>query len=219
MSDLEPIHETTETYTRTYTYIGKEGEYLENNIELHNHHENVLYIDRSSFTKLANNFGINLDELYFKYATISEIFKHENSTSNRCYQLAAVTTIFSELKAGLVVKEDFCCYSKSPLCSAEMRDKVCRDQISNYPPGFLVKGGECLLNEDRNWYLSKQRLRAQGILFYEGDKEITVDENPLDNYYEWTRYLKKKKEMLKKALRLDKQKSLIYGEKGNIPNN
>ena len=31
--------------------------------------------------------------------------------------------------------------------------------------------------------------------------------------------LKFKKEMLKKALRLDKQKSLIYGEKGNIPNN
>jgi hypothetical protein len=71
-----------------------------------------------------------------------------------------------------------------------MRDVVCRNQISDYSPGFAINGGECLLNEDAYWMLSIQRLRAQGVLFYVGDKEYTLEQYPTD-YQAWDRYMNK----------------------------
>ena len=91
---------------------------------------------------------------------------------------------------------------------------VCRTQLNISPSGFGVNDGECLLNVDVHWLLSMQRLRAQGILLSVGDKEYTIETNPSD-FSNWTRYDSKRKSRIKKALRLDKQKSLIYQDKEN----
>jgi hypothetical protein len=96
-----------------------------------------------------------------------------------------------------------------------MRDVVCHDQISTFPPGFPVNGGKCLLNEKAYWGVSTQRLRAEGALFYVGDQEYTIEKSPMD-FFMWQRYFKKQKSKINKALRLDKQVKLIYQNKENI---
>ncbi len=203
--------------TYSYFYISTEGLRLEANLETHSNNDlDGIYIDNSGFKDLAENLGINLEEFRFKYSVMSEICEHSNQVLERCYNLSAVLHIFSELRAGLLVTRDYpCCFSKMPLCSAEMRDVVCRNQISDYPPGFPVNGGKCLLNEDTYWGLSTQRLRAEGSLFYVGDKEYTIEKPTLD-YFKWQKYYKKKKDTIKKALRLDNQTSLIYRDDENL---
>ena len=216
MSSLEPISEITKTLTHNYFYISRDGSYLEANIETHaNNDLGPIYINNNGFKDLANNLGINLEEFRFKYSTVSQICKHGGNFSGRCYDLDKVLDIFAELKAGLLITIDHpCCSSKMALCSTEMRDMVCWNQISTYPPGFLVNGGECLLNEDIYWMLSAQRLRAKGVLFNVGDKEYTIEKYPSD-YSNFKRYDKKRKSIIRTVLRLDNQKSLIYRNKDN----
>ena len=92
---------------------------------------------------------------------------------------------------------------------------VCRNQLNISPSGFGVNDGECLLNVDVHWLLSMQRLRAQGALLHVGDKEYTIEKSRLA-YFNWERYFKKQKSIIKKALRLDNQTSLIYQDKNNM---
>jgi len=205
------------TLTNNYFYISPKGRRLEANLETHSNSDfDGIYIDNSGFLDLANNLGINLEEFRFKYSTVSEICEHSDQVLGRCYDLSKVLHIFSELKASLIFTKDYpCCYSKTWLCSSEMRDSVCWNQISTYPPGFPVNGGKCLLNEGAYWGLSTQRLRAQGVLFYLGNKEYTIEKSPLDNF-NLAGYFKKRKNVINKALRLDKQVSLIYQNKENV---
>ena len=175
-----------------------------------------VYISNSGFNDLANNFGINLEEFRFKYSTVSEVCEHPDKVSERCYDVFKVLNIFAELKAGLIMINNYrCCYSNIGLCSTEMRDLVCSNQISNYPPGFPVNGGECLLNESTCWGLSIQRLRAKRVLFYVGEKEYTLEQK-IGDLHAWKSYLKKSGEIIKKALRLEIQTSLIYRDKENM---
>ena len=205
------------TLTNYYFYISPEGRRLEASLETHSHKDlDRFYISNSGFKDLANNFGINLEEFRFKYSTVSEICEHPDRVSKRCYDLFKVLNIFAELKAGLIMINDFlCCYSKIGLCSTEMRDAECHKQKSTNPPGFPFIGGNCLLNEYSHWALSTQRLRAQGVLLYVGDKEYTIEKYWPD-YGTWSRYYNKQKSIIKKALRLDKQVELIYRNKENI---
>ena len=216
MSDLEPISEITKTLSLKYFYISKEGSYLEANLETHTNNDlGPIFISNSGFKDFANNLGINLAEFRFKYSTVSQICDHGSNFSERCYDLNKVFNIFVELKAGLLITKGYlCCSSKMPLCSTEMRDMVCRNQISTYPTGFPVNGGKCLLNEDFYWMLSAQRLRAKGVLFYVGNKEYTIEKYPSD-YFKFKRYDKKRKRIIRTILRLDNQKSLIYRDKDN----
>lgn len=216
MSDLEQISGITKTLTLNYFYISNEGRSLKAGLETHSNNDlGPNYISNSGFKDFAKNLGINLEEFRFKYSTMSQICEHGSDFSGRCYDLNKVFNIFAELKAGLLITKDYlCCSSKMPLCSTEMRDTVCRNQISNYPPGFLVNGGECLLNEDAYWMPSTQRLRAQGVLFYVGNKEYTIEKYPSD-YSNFKRYDKKRKSIIRTVLRLDNQKSLIYRNKDN----
>lgn len=200
-----------------YFYLSEEGRCLEANLETHSNNDlDGIYIDNRGFKDLAENLGINLEEFRFKYSVVSEICQHSNQVLERCYNLSKVLHIFSEQKAGLILTSDYpCCYSKSWLCSSEMRDVVCHDQISTFPPGFPVNGGKCLLNEKAYWGVSTQRLRAEGALFYVGDQEYTIEKSPMD-FFMWQRYFKKQKSKINKALRLDKQVKLIYQNKENI---
>lgn len=190
---------------------------LEANLETHSNDDlGPEYISNSGFKDLADNLGINLEEFRFKYSNVSEICEHKYEVSERCYELSKVLHIFAELKAGLLTTKGYpCCFSKMPLCSTGMRDRVCSNQISKYPPGFPVNGGECLLNEGAYWGLSVQRLKAEGLLFYDGEKEYTLEQN-IGDFYAWKSYLKKSGEIIKKALRLESQTSLIYRDKENI---
>jgi hypothetical protein len=217
MRDQEPTPRIIKTSTLKYFYTTKEGLRLEANLETHfNHDIGPVYISNSSFKDFANNLGINLDEFRFKYSTVSEVCEHMGSVSERCYDYSKVFYIFTALKAGLVeTKNHLCCYSEMPLCSAEARDEVCRYQISTYPAGFPVNGGECLLNDDVYWMLSRQRLSALGIMFYRGEKEFTLEKDPSD-YFAWSRYWKKRKRKIKKAARLDNQTSIIYRDIDNV---
>jgi hypothetical protein len=203
--------------TYNYFYISTEGLRLEASLETHSNNDlDSNYIDNNGFQELANNLGINLEEFRFKYSVVSEICEHPIQVLERCYNLSKVLHIFSELKAGLMLTKDYpCCYSKSWLCSSEMRDVVCHRQISTYPQGYAVNAEKCLLNEGAYWELSTQRLRAEGALFYVGDKEYTIEKSPMD-IFQWERYFKKRNNMIKKALRLDSQVSLIYRNKENI---
>ena len=208
--------EITKTWTIYYFYINEKGQYLEAKLEAHSKYDSdTVYISNSVFKDFAKNLGINLEEFRFKYSTVSEICEHQSDFSGRCYNLTEVICMFTELKPGSVRRKDsHCCSSKISLCSTEMRDMVCRNQLNNYPSGFGVNDDECLLNVDVHWLLSMQRLRAQGILFYVGDKEYTIETYPSD-YSNWKRYDSKRKSRIKRALRLDKQKSLIYQDKEN----
>jgi hypothetical protein len=216
MSDLESTLGIIKVLALKYFYITKEGLRLEATLDTHfNNDLGPIYISNSSFKDFANNLGINLDEFRFKYPTVSEVCEHMDSVSERCYDYSKVFYIFTSLKAGLIETTDhLCCYSGMPLCSAEVRDVVCRNQISTYPPGFLVNGGKCLLNDDIYWMLSTQRLRAKGVLFNVGDKEYTIEKYPSD-YSKFKRYDKKRKSIIRTVLRLDNQKSLIYRDKDN----
>jgi hypothetical protein len=202
--------------THNYFYISKEGQRLEANLETHsNKNLDRFYISNSGFKDLANNFGINLEEFRFKYSTVSEVCEHLDRVSERCYDLFKVLNIFAELKAGLIMINDFlCCYSKIGLCSTEMRDAECHKQKSTNPSGFPFIGGNCLLNEHSHWALSTQRLRAQRALLYVEDKECTIEKYHLD-YGTWSSYENKRKSIIKKVLRLDKQVSLIYRNNEN----
>jgi hypothetical protein len=217
MSELQPISEITKTQILNYFYINQQGQRLEAILETHSNNDfESAYISNSSFKSLATNLGINLDEFRFKYSTVSEVCEHVDSDFERCYEYSKVLEIFTALKAGLVrIKNHRCCYSEIQLCSAEMRDVVCRNQISNYPPGFLVNGGECLLNEEDHWMLSTHRLRVLGVLFYTGGKEYTLEQYPTD-YSAWTRYWKKRDKKIRKALRLENQTNIIYKVKENL---
>ena len=214
---MRPTSEITKTLTSNYFYISREGRRLEANLKTHSNSDlDRFYISNSGFKDLANNLGINLEEFRFKYSTVSEICEHADKVSGRCYDLFKVSYIFAELKAGLITTKDYpCCYSKIGLCSTEMRDAVCCNQINTYPPGFPVNGGKCLLNEHTHWGLSTQRLRAQGALLHVGDKEYTIEKYRLA-YFNWERYFKKQKSIIKKALRLDNQTTLIYQDKNNM---
>lgn len=217
MSDLEPIPGVIKKLTLKYFYISKKGLRQEAKLETHfNNDLGPIYISNSSFKDCAGNFGINLDEFRFKYSTLSEVCEHMDRASERCYDYSTVFYIFISLKAGLVeTKEHLCCFSEMPLCSAEMRDAVCYNQISTYPAGFIVNRGKCLLNDDVYWMLSKQRLNALGVLFYRGGKEYTLEKDPSD-YFAWSRYWKKRNRKIKKAERLDNQTSVIYRDKDNM---
>ena len=208
--------EITKTWTIYYYYINEEGQYLEAKLEAHSKNDSdTVYISNSVFKDFAKNLGINLEEFRFKYSTVSNICEHQSDFSGRCYDLSEVICIFTELKPGSVrTKDSHCCSSKISLCSTEMRDMVCRNQLNISRSGFGVNDGECLLNIDVHWLLSMQRLRAQGILLSVRDKEYTIETNPSD-FSNWTRYDNKRKSRIKKALRLDKQKSLIYQDKEN----
>jgi hypothetical protein len=216
MRDQVPTPEIIKTSTLKYFYITREGLRLEASLDTHfNNDLGPIYISNSSFKNFANNLGINLDEFRFKYSTVSEVCEHMDSVSERCYDYSKVFYIFTSLKAGLIeTKDHLCCYSGMPLCSAEMRDIVCRDQIFTYPPGFPVNSGKCLLNDDVYWMLSTLRLRSQGVLFHVGDKEYTLEQYPTD-YHAWMRYKKKWDKKIKNALRLDNQTSSIYQNKDN----
>jgi len=205
------------TLMLNYFYLSKSELRIEANLETHSDNDqDGIYIDNAGFQELANNLGVNLEEFRFKYSTVSEICEHSERFSERCYDLYKVLHIFTELKAGLSFTSEYrCCFSKISLCSAEMRDVICRNQISVYPPGFPVNGGECLLNDGVHWGLSTQRLRAQGVLFYIGPREYTIEKSPI-NLNEWQRCFKKQKSAIKKALRLDNQTTLIYRDKENL---
>jgi len=205
------------TVTNNYFYIGPNGSRLEASLVTHSNNDlEGVYIDNSGFKDLAENLEINLEEFRFKYSVVSEICEHSNQVLERCYNLSKVLYIFSELKAGLMLTSDYpCCFSKSWLCSSEMRDVVCHDQISSFPPGFPVNGGECLLNEKAYWGVSTQRLRSEGALFYVGDKEFTIEKSPIDVFM-WERYFNNQKSRINKALRLKNQTSLIYRNNGHV---
>ena len=120
MSDLEPATGMTKSYTRKYAFTNKKGGQFEAILEFHSNNDlETTYISNSSFKELAHNLEITLEELHFKYSPISKICKHEPQTQERCYNLDVVFSIFSELKAGMVLMDKrLCCKSKLPLCSS-----------------------------------------------------------------------------------------------------
>jgi hypothetical protein len=209
--------ENAKTWTIQYFYISEEDRYLEAKLEAHSKNDSdTIHINHSGFKEFAKNLGINLEEFRFKYSPVSEVCEHLDSDSERCYNLFEITCIFTQLKPGSVRTKDYlCCSSKISLCSTEMRDMVCRNLLNNDPSGFGISDGECVLNEDVHWLLSKQRLRSLGVLFEVEGKECTFGQYP-SNYFAWSRYFKKRKQNIRKAVRLGSQKSLIYRDKDNL---
>ena len=218
MSDLEPATGMTKSYTRKYAFTNKKGGQFEAILEFHSNNDlETTYISNSSFKELAHNLEITLEELHFKYSPISKICKHEPQTQERCYNLDVVFSIFSELKAGMVLMDKrLCCKSKLPLCSQEFRDLTYCIRTTDYTSAFFNPKGACLLEEQDYLYTSRQRLISRGDIYCEGFNEYTIYSNPSRSDH-WLRYFKKRDKSIKKLLRLDKNMSLIYKENDNSP--
>jgi hypothetical protein len=214
MSNLNPLPEKSQKYTFEYYYLAENNERHEAILESHSN-DNLanIYISHISFKEFANNLGINLEEFHYKYSPVSEICRHGSKTSERCYNLSAVFSIFTELNAGMVLKEEGkCCYSNLPLCSEAFRDRTYWTRVKEYGSA-LVNGNEsCLLNFQSYCFTSRQRLITRGDILCKGNKEFTLENNPSESNH-WLRYFKKRERSTRKLLRLDKQKSLIYGER------
>ena len=214
MSNLNPIPEMSKKYTFEYYYLAENNERHEAILESHSidNLENI-YISHISFKEFANNLGINLEEFHYKYSPISEICRHGLKTSERCYNLGAVFSIFTELNAGMVLKEEGkCCYSNLPLCSEAFRDKTYWTRVKEHGSALITGNESCLINLQSHCFASRQRLITRGDILCKGNKEYTLVNNPSESNH-WLRYFKKREKSNRKLLRLDKQTSLIYGEK------
>ena len=218
MSDLESNLKITKSYTRRYAFTNKKGGQFEAILECHsNNNLETSYISNGSFKELAHNLEINLEELHFKYSPISKICEHEPQTQERCYNLDVVFSIFSELKAGMVLMDKrLCCKSKLPLCSQEFRDLTYCIRTTDYTSAFFNPKGACLLEEQDYLYTSRQRLISRGDIYCEGFNEYTIYSNPSRSDH-WLRFFKMRDKSIKKLLRLDKNISLIYKDNDNPP--
>ena len=218
MSDLESNLKITKSYTRNYAFTNKKGGQFEAILECHSNNDlETSYISNGSFIELAHNLEINLEELHFKYSPISKICEHGPPTFERCYPLDRVFSIFSELKAGMVLMDEGeCCNSKLPICSQEFRDITYGWRTTENAPVFLPFKRACLLDEQDYLYTSRQRLISRGDIFCQGSQEYTLRTNPGKTDH-WLRHFKKRDRSIKILLRLDKYISLIYKDKHNSP--
>ena len=218
MSDLESNLKITKSYTRNYAFTNKKGGQFEAILECHSNNDlETTYISNGSFIELAHNLEINLEELHFKYSPISKICEHGPPTFERCYSLDRVFSIFSELKAGMVLMDEGeCCNSKLPLCSQEFRDSTYVWRTTENTPVFFNFNRACLLDEKDYLYTSRQRLISRGDIFCQGSQEYTLSTNPGRTDH-WLRHFKKRDRSIKILLRLDKYISLIYRDKHNSP--
>ena len=218
MSDIESNLEFNNSNSRKYAFINKKGKKFEAILEWHSNDDfATAFISNSSFKELAHNLEINLEELHFKYSPISKICEHEPQTQERCYNLDVVFSIFSELKAGMVLMDKrLCCNSKLPLCSQEFRDLTYCIRTTEYTSAFFNAKGACLLDEQDYLNTSRQRLISRGDIYCEGFNEYTIYSNPSRSDH-WLRYFKKRDKSIKKLLRLDKNMSLIYKDNDNSP--
>ncbi len=214
MSNQNPLPEKSQKYTFEYYYLAENNERHEAFLEAHsNDNLENIYISHISFKEFANNFGINLEEFHYKYSPVSEICRHGSKTSERCYNLGAVFSIFTELNAGMVLKEEGeCCYSNLPLCSKAFRDKTYWTRVKKYGSALVTGNESCLINLQSHCFTSRQRLITRGDILCKGNKEYTLENNPSESNH-WLKYFKKRERSTRKFLRLDKQISLIYGEK------
>ena len=218
MSDLESNLKITNSNTRKYAFINIKGKKFEAILEWHSNDDcATAFISNSSFKELAHNLEINLEELHFKYSPISKICEHEPQTQERCYNLNVVFSMFSELKAGMVLMDKgLCCNSKLPLCSQEFRDLTYCIRTTEYTSAFFNAKGACLLDEQDYLNTSRQRLISRGDIFCQGSQEYTLSTNP-GKFDHWLRHFKKRDKSIKILLRLDKYISLIYKDKHNSP--
>jgi|688.fasta_scaffold530338_2 hypothetical protein len=218
MSDIESNLYITNSNTRKYAFINKKGKQFEAILEWHSNDDlETAFISNSSFKELANNLEINLEELHFKYSPISTVCEHGPPTFERCYSLERVFSIFSELKAGMVLMDEGeCCNSKLPLCSQEFRDSTYWWRTTENTPVFFNFNRACLLDEKDYLYTSRQRLISRGDIFSQGVDEYTLSTNPSRTDH-WLRHFKKRDKSIKLLLRLDKYISLIYKDKDNLP--
>jgi hypothetical protein len=218
MSDLDPIPQTSTNSKFSYAYIGRNGERLEAILEVHSCDElENTYISHIGFIELANNLEINLEELHFKYSPISEVCKNRTDTYERCYNLGAVFSIFSELKPGMIRREkEWCCYSTLPLCSQAFRDQTYWTRIKENGSVYFAGSADCLLETSHYCFTSRQRLISRGDILVTGNKEYTLHNNPsITNHWLW--HFKRREKSIKRLLRLDKQMSMIYQDKGKSP--
>ena len=214
MSNLNPLPQKSQKYAFEYYYLAENNERHEAILESHSNDglENI-YISHISFKEFANNLRINLEEFHYKYSPVSEICRHGSKTSERCYNLGAVFSIFTELNAGMVLKEEGkCCYSNLPLCSETFRDKTYWTRVKEHGSALVTGNESCLINLQSHCFTSRQRLITRGDILCKGNKEYTLVNNPSESNH-WLRYFKKREKSNRKLLRLDKQTSLIYGEK------
>ena len=218
MSDIESNLEFNNSNSRKYAFINKKGKKFEAILEWHSNDDiATAFISNSSFKELAHNLEINLEELHFKYSPISKICEHGPPTFERCYSLDRVFSIFSELKAGMVLMDKrLCCKSKLPLCSQEFRDLTYCIRTTDYTSAFFNPKGECLLEEQDYLNTSRQRLISRGDIFCQGSQEYTLRTNPGKTDH-WLRHFKKRDRSIKILLRLDKYISSIYKDKDNSP--
>jgi hypothetical protein len=218
MSDIESNLYITNSNTRKYAFINKKGKQFEAILEWHSNDDFAnAFISNSSFKELALNLEINLEELHFKYSPISKICEHGPPTFERCYSLDRVFSIFSELKAGMVLMDEGdCCNSKLPLCSQEFRDSTYWWRTTENTPVFFNFNRACLLDEQDYLYTSRQRLISRGDIFCQGLDEYTLSTNPGRTDH-WLRHFKKRERLIKILLRLDKYISLIYKDKDKSP--
>ena len=218
MSDIESNLKITKSYTRKYAFLNKKSQQFGAILECHsNDNLATSYISNSSFKELAHNLEINLEELHFKYSPISKICEHEPQTQERCYNLDVVFSIFSELKAGMVLMDKgLCCNSKLPLCSQEFRDLTYCIRTAENTSAFFNFNGACLLDEQDYLYTSRQRLKSRGDIFCQGVHEYTLSTNPGRSDH-WLRHFKKRDRSIKILLRLDKYISSIYKDKDKSP--
>lgn len=218
MSDLESNFKITNSNTRKYAFINIKGKKLEAILEWHSNDDfATAFISNSSFKELAHNLEINLEELHFKYSPISKICEHGPPTFERCYPLDRVFSIFSELKAGMVLMDEGeCCNSKLPLCSQEFRDSTYIWRTTENTPVFFNFNRACLLDEQDYLYTSRQRLISRGDIFCQGSQEYTLSTNPGRSDH-WLRHFKKRDRSIKTLLRLDKYLTSIYKDKDKSP--
>jgi hypothetical protein len=218
MSDIESNLYITNSNTRKYAFINKKGKQFEAILEWHSNDDFAnAFISNSSFKELAHNLEINLEELHFKYSPISKVCEHGPPTFERCYSLERVFSIFSELKAGMVLMDEGdCCKSKLPLCSQEFRDSTYCWRTTENTPVFFNFNRACLLDEKDYLYTSRQRLISRGDIFCRGLDEYTLSTNPGRTDH-WLRHFKKRERLIKILLRLDKYISLIYKDKDKSP--
>ena len=218
MSDIESNLYITNSNTRKYAFINIKGKLFEDILEWHSNDDFAnAFISNSSFKELDHNLEINLEELHFKYSPISNICEHGPPTFERCYSLDRVFSIFSELKAGMVLMDEGdCCNSKLPLCSQEFRDSTYWWRTTENTPVFFNFNRACLLDEQDYLYTSRQRLISRGDIFCQGLDEYTLSTNPGRTDH-WLRHFKKRERLIKILLRLDKYISLIYKDKDKSP--
>ena len=223
MSHLESIPEVPGSYDHNYKYFNDEvsGWVLKLANQKNEDFERI-FVNETTFIALADFFKINLDEFFFKYSPVSIICDHEDSSSRRCYNLALVLGIFSELKAGLASLEvgARCCLTGLPLCLSEHRDGQLRSFIHDQKtllPYCATGEAYCLLDQERYVRPSRLRLQSSGTVYHVNGVPRYVQDIKflnLDRLGKCFDYLKLNKE---KANKLNEAVTRIFQDKNKRP--